>query len=127
MHELTAKLLAKGLHETDVEPVVADLAAAGYLDDRRTAAAHVRTAARVKGRGPRRIQLELEARGVDADAARAAVSAVSPEDIDEAIRRIVERRHPARPIPADAKRRLFQHLLRRGFSSGAIGRVLNRR
>lgn len=124
--ELTSKLLARGLEEADVAQAIADLASLGYLDDRRAAAAHVRTAARIKGRGPRRIQLELEARGVDAETARHALAEITPEDVDQAIRKVVDRRHPTRPIPADARTRLFQHLLRRGFPSDAIRRALGR-
>jgi len=122
--ELTTRLVQRGYTADDVRTVVDRLALDGYVDDRRTALAHVRTASRIKGRGRLRIQRELEARGVGRDLIREVLSDLGANDDLAAIRRFLsKRRLPADPSPAD-RRRLFQQLLRRGFPPSAIQKVL---
>src|SRR5215211_1059950 len=60
--ELRTRLLEKGYDQRLVDEALDQLAADKWLDDRRVAAAHVRTSSRLKGRGRRRIQRELEHR-----------------------------------------------------------------
>ena len=69
-HELRAKLVDRDYSEAEVAECVDGLQGQGLLDDRRAAAAHVRTASRVKNRGRLRIQRELEARGLARDVIR---------------------------------------------------------
>ena len=80
---------------------------------------------KLRGRG--RIARELAARGVDAEVAGEALASLAPDADAEAIARILARKRvPARLDPAE-RRRIFQHLLRRGFSADAIGRALRDR
>jgi regulatory protein len=122
--EITAKLLDRGCTADVTGDVVAALARDGLLDDRRAAGAHVRTALRVKARGRHRIARELERRGIDKALTRDLLGDVTPQDEEATIRKIlVARRVPADPdLPT--RRKLFQHLLRRGFSVDAISKVL---
>jgi regulatory protein len=123
-HEVEAKLLERGCSSDDAETVIAALVAEGLVDDRRAAAAHVRTAARIKGRGRHRIEHELAARGIAKDVVRDLLREITPEAEVSAIRRILMRKGiPPRPDPA-TRRRLFRHLLRRGFSSDAVAKAL---
>jgi len=122
--ELTDKLRDRGYAHADIESVVRSLTADGLLDDRRAAAAHVRTASKVKGRGRVRIAHELASRGVSGALADELLARLSAEDETEAIRRILTRRRwPSRPTLAD-RRRMFRHLLRRGFPADAIAKAL---
>ena len=94
------------------------------MNDQRVAAAHVRTASAIKGRGRHRVARELEARGVAKAIIEDAVSSLAGADEAAAIRRILARkRWPARPTLAE-RRRMYQHLLRRGFPSDSIRRAL---
>jgi regulatory protein len=123
-HEVETKLLERGYSAENTATVVAALVAEGLVDDRRAAAAHVRTAARLKGRGRHRIERELAVRGIAKDVARDLLRAITPEVEVSAIRRILTRKPiPPHPDPA-TRRRLFQHLLRRGFSSDAVAKAL---
>jgi regulatory protein len=125
--ELTDRLTARGYAPDDVEAALQRLAGEGLVDDRRVAAAFIRVASRVKGRGRIRIARDLEARGVDATIIRECLDALPEEEDDEAIQRILARRAlPARLNMAD-RRRLFQQLLRRGFPADAIARALRDR
>jgi regulatory protein len=125
--ELRQKLIDRETAPDDADAVIAQLTADGLVDDRRAAAAHVRTAAGLKLRGRGRIARELAARGVDAEVAGEALGALPPDTDAEAIARILARKRlPARLDPAE-RRRIFQHLLRRGFSADAIARALRDR
>jgi len=123
-HEVETKLLERGCSAETAATVIAALVAEGLVDDRRAAAAHVRTATGLKGRGRHRIERELAGRGIAKDVARDLLREMTPEAEVAAIRRILMRKQiPPRPDPA-ARRRLFQHLLRRGFSSDAVAKAL---
>lgn len=125
--ELTAKLIDRGYSHDEVSRALGQLAGDGLVDDRRAAAAHVRTASRVKGRGRLRIARELEARGLAPPVIADALSALTPDDETREIERLLERRRlPGRPDAAQ-RRRIFQHLLRRGFSAELIAAVLRQR
>jgi len=122
--EVTTRLLERGYAADDVDTAVRALVSDGAIDDRRTAFAHVRTAARVKGRGTHRIRRELEARGIDGPIIRDALEQLSPDDDRDALRRLLARRRLPTPLPPEHRRRLFQQLLRRGFSVDLIARTL---
>ena len=123
--ELADKLLAKGFPPGAVDETVRRLTADGLLDDRRVAAAYVRTASQVKGRGRIRIAHELHARGVPKSVIDDVVGRLGPDEESQAIQSILARRRwPARPTLAD-RRRMFHHLLRRGFSPEVIAKELS--
>jgi regulatory protein len=122
--ELTTRLVDRGHEAADVDAVVAALRAEGLLDDERLARTHARTASAIKGRGRHRIRRELEARGIDRGLADRAVSDLSRADEAETLRRLVERKTRGRALDMAGERRLFQQLLRRGFDTDAIRRML---
>jgi regulatory protein len=125
--ELRERLLARGHDETEADEVVRALTADGTLDDRRVAAAHVRTAAGVKGRGRLRIVRELEARGVERDLARELVGDVSAEAEAAGIERVLARKRVPARLSAPERQKIFAHLLRRGFPASAISEALRKR
>jgi regulatory protein len=122
--ELTRKLLDRGFTEDNIAPALAGLTAEGLLNDRRAALAHVRTATRVKGRGPLRIRLELQARGVPAEIITEATRDVTDDDVRATLDRVLARKHLVHPVSLDQRRRLFQQLLRRGFPAPLISAAL---
>jgi regulatory protein len=122
--ELTTKLIDCGFPSDDVDAAVERLAANRSLDDRRAAFAHVRTASRLKGRGRLRIQRELEARGFSRELTRDALAEIPPDEDLNAIKRFIERRSRTIDDSPAGRRRLFNQLLRRGFSSALIAKVL---
>jgi regulatory protein len=122
--EMRRKLAARGCDADDVTTTIEGLIGEGLLDDRRVAAAHLRTAARVKGRGRVRIARELAARGIAADIVDETVASLSDEEEASAVERLlVRKRLPAR-MSMPERRRLFQQLLRRGFRADVIAKVL---
>jgi regulatory protein len=125
--ELRDRLAAREYSPEEIGETLAYLASQGLVDDRRAAAAYVRTASRIKGRGRLRIQRELEARGLDRGTIRQALGDLPASEETAALERFLQRRRvPARLAAAD-RRRLFQQLLRRGFAADLIARELTAR
>ena len=122
--ELSDKLQAKGFPAEAVDAALRSLTADGLLDDRRLAAAYVRTASQIKGRGRVRIAHELHARGIGKSIVDDVLRRLGPDDESQAIQAILtKRRWPARPTLAD-RRRMFHHLLRRGFAPDVIAKAM---
>jgi regulatory protein len=125
--ELRQKLVDRETPPDDADALIEQLRTEGLVDDRRAAAAHVRTASGLKLRGRARIARELAARGIDGDVVDDALAAIAPESEAASIARILARRRlPPRPSQTE-RQRIYQHLLRRGFSADAISKALSQR
>ncbi len=124
--QVRQRLARRGCEPDAIDDAVVRLKAGHALDDRRVAGAFARTAVRLKGRGPMRLERDLQGLGIDRAAAREAVRDVLA-DTDEATlaRQALARRwrQAARPGPADAAR-LYRALLRQGFGPSAVRAAL---
>jgi SOS response regulatory protein OraA/RecX len=112
------RLHQRGFATAPIETTLARLRDERLIDDRRTALARARQAVLVKHRGRGRAVREIEALGIDKDSARAAIDDVL-HDVDEhaLVERALERRRRG-PIASRAEfRRLYEYLVRQGFSS----------
>jgi regulatory protein len=121
--ECRARLLARQHAESDVEAAIARLLQTGTLDDRKLALAHARTAFEIKGRGRLRAVREIQARGVEKEVAAEAVAEVFGERDERAlVARAIEKKLRGRPRPADAAEnaRLYQYLMRQGFTPAVV-------
>jgi SOS response regulatory protein OraA/RecX len=125
--QLRARLLSREHDREEVEHAIEHLLETRALDDARVAAAYVRTAIKIKGRGRLRIQRELQEMGVDRDVASDAL-AEAFGDVDEralianAIKKKL-RVKQAIATPADYAR-IYQFLLRQGFSPADVNAAL---
>lgn len=125
--DLRARLCRRGAPEAVAEAVVADLEARGHVDDRAFALAWAESRARGRAFGSRRLREELVRKGVArpvvADAVR---RAFAETDEETRAREAAERRLPAlrRATPAEAGRRLWGYLSRRGFPAEVVRRVV---
>jgi regulatory protein len=125
-HEIRERLIERGFDAAVVDQTLLDLHQNRLLDDRRVAAAHARAAVVVKGRGRWRVARELEARGISRELAHEAMAELDVNAEGDALKKIlVRKRFPAQPSAAE-RRRMVQHLLRRGFAADAIYRALGR-
>lgn len=124
--QLRERLLDREHSPQDVDRAVALLLENRALDDGRVAAAHVRTALKVKGRGRLRIRRELQEMGIDPEVAGAAL-ADAFGDVDERslVTRAVQKKLRGKTISSPAEyARVFQHLIRQGFSPDTVTAVL---
>jgi regulatory protein len=127
--ELRRKLSKKGFPPAEIAAAVEELSARGWLDDVKTASA-MAAAQAGKGRGKTRIAAELSARGVSAQDRETALAGLDPRAERDALRRALERK--ARTLPAGLTRqarskKLFDHLVRRGFAPAAVLEALQRK
>ena len=129
--ELSVKQLRERLRERDhsaedVDRAIALLLENRALDDARVAAAYVRTALAVKGRGRLRIRRELQEMGIDAEVASAALSDAFG-DVDERglVRRALDKKLRGKKITTRTEyARVFQYLMRQGFAPATVTAVL---
>ena len=129
--QLRERLLDRDHAPEDVDRAIDLLLEHKALDDTRVASAYVRTALKVKGRGRLRIQQELQVMGIDRDVASAAL-AEAFGDVDERamIRQAIEKKQRGgrkKPATPAEQARMFQFLMRQGFSPAAITDVLRGR
>jgi SOS response regulatory protein OraA/RecX len=124
-----ARLLDREHAPEKVEAAIGHLLETGALDDARVARAYARTAATVKGRGRLRVMRELHAMGIAKDVAAEALGEVFGE-LDERtlIARALQKKLRGRTRPKDAAElgRLYQYLVRQGFTPAAIAVALRK-
>lgn len=119
-YEVRQKLYRSGTDEATAEQAVERLRDLGYLDDEAYARAYARGRFKSKGHGPQRVRSDLRRRGIEAPLVEAAVEeAFNPDEVLEAARTQAAKRWPRLQREADPYKRrnkLFDFLLRRGFS-----------
>lgn len=127
--QLRARLEDRGFPPADVQEAVTRLLETGALDDGRVARAYARTAVNVKGRGRRRVMRELLQIGIEKDVVAAALGEVYGELderalIDQAVRKKLRGR--AGPAAPGDYARLYQYLMRQGFSPAGVAAALRK-
>lgn len=131
--EIRARLVDREHPAEEVEAAIARLLENGSLDDRRVARAYARTAASVKGRGRLRVQQELHAMGIAREIAAEAIAETFADSderalIDKAIQKKLRGSGAAAPrkLSMQERARLYQFLVRQGFTPAGIAAALRR-
>jgi regulatory protein len=127
--QIRARLGRRQMEVGEIDAAVERLRREGALDDRRVAGAYVRTAVRLKGRGPLRLRRDLQTLGVSGPAAREAIDEALAETPEDAlIDRALAKRWPATAdIDRAALARIYRALLRQGFASDKVMAAIRRR
>ena len=127
--ELRDRLVDRGHPADEINRVVEHLLETKSLDDARVARAYARTAADVKGRGRLRVMRELSTMGIARDVASEALTEVFA-DVDERalIAKALQKKMRGRPRITNAAEhaRLYQFLMRQGFTPAAIAAALRK-
>jgi len=119
--ELRQKLIAKGAAADEVDPLLDELIAQGYLSDARCAR---QTVAQKSGAfGRRRIAATLRAKGIARADIETALSEAAIDD-DAALRALWQRRFGRPPVDERDLARQVRFLHARGFAVSAILRLL---
>ena len=129
-HELRRRLLQKGHDDEAVAGALERLAGDGLLDDAEFARNYLADKRGLSGWGSQRIRRGLAELGVDhdvIDAALGAAEAAEGDDaeLDRALAALSRREAPQAPLDA-ARRRAYQALMRRGFSSAIAYAAIRR-
>ena len=127
--ELRDRLIDREHPGEEVDCAIEHLLETKALDDARVARAYARTASNVKGRGRVRVMRELSAMGIAKDTASEAVAEVFA-DVDERalIAKALQKKMRGRPRIADAAEhaRLYQYLMRQGYTPAGISAALRK-
>jgi regulatory protein len=123
------RLQDRGFPPDEIDAAVARLRESGALDDARVARAYARTAVNVKGRGRLRVMRELLHMGIHHEVVAEALGEVFG-DVDERalIAQALQKKLHGRTRLADQHEyaRLYQYLMRQGFSPTAVVNALRR-
>jgi regulatory protein len=126
---LRARLLDRNFSADDVQRAIDMLLENRSLDDGRVARAYARTAVTVKGRGRLRVQRELAAMGIARDVAAEALGEVFGETNERTlIARALQKKLRGRTRISGPPEfgRLYQYLMRQGFSPAAVTEALRK-
>jgi regulatory protein len=127
--QLRSRLIDRDHPAEETDQAIATLLETGALDDRRVARAYARTASKIKGRGRLRVTRELQAMGIANEVVAEAVAEVF-SDLDE--RALIDRaiqkklRGGKKPSTMQERARLYQFLMRQGFTPAAVSAALRR-
>jgi regulatory protein len=125
VHEVRTRLARRGYPSVDADEAIATLLERGYLDDRALAYNVATILAERRLFGKPRVAAELARRGVAAAAIGDAVErAFAGLDEDAMALRAAARGGRGLPDDERGRERMARALLRRGFSRGAVARVL---
>ena len=108
-----------------VEAVIAKLKEQKYLNDSRYAASYSQYRQSNEKFGRRRVVTDLKAKGVHSEVIEQAVDAAYENVNEEQLaRRFLERKRVKKPQSQRESARIFRMLVRAGFSSGTIFKIL---
>ena len=113
--------------EAKIEHVIARLKAQRYLNDTSYASSYARLRQENQGFGKRRVQQDLVQKGVHAEVIAKTLDAAY-EDVneEELARRHLERKRIQKPANEKEAARVMRMLVRAGFSTGVIFRILKK-
>lgn len=127
--EIRSRLIDREHTPDETDAAIARLLEVRALDDRRVAQAYARTASNVKGRGRLRVQRELQVMGIARDVATEAIAEVFG-DLDEGAlidKAIRKKLHGGKKmVTLQERARVYQFLMRQGFTPGAISAAMRR-
>lgn len=123
--EIRDKLVLKGFAPPVIDVVLGDLTAVGLVDENRFARAWIRDRVLSGKKGMRLVRSELMKKGVAKETIAAALEE-EPVDEETAARELVKKYEPrlAALEPRKRKKRLYDMLLRRGFSFSTVQKVV---
>jgi regulatory protein len=126
VRQLRERLLEREHDPEEVAAAVERLTETKALNDRRVASAYARTALKVKGRGRLRVQRELQQMGIPKDVAAEALAETFGEaDERSLIAKAIQKKLRGGTITSRADyARVYQYLMRQGFSPAGIGAAL---
>ncbi len=127
--ELRDRLMDREHPADEIDRAIEHLLETKALDDERVARAYARTASKVKGRGRLRIMRELNAMGIAKGTASEALAEVFA-DLDERalIAKALQKKMRGRARIANVAEhaRLYQYLMRQGFTPAGISAALRK-
>ncbi len=119
--ELMRKLAPHAEEPGQIECVLDELQAKGFISEERVVASVLRQ--RATSLGAARVRQELQAKGIDPDLVRDAVAQLQDSELERA-RGVWSKRFGAPPADAREWARHMRFMLARGFASSVVRRVV---
>ena len=125
--DINNKLYKAGLPREKREEIIEYLTANRYIDDSRFARSFASYKVRFSAWGKRKIRLSLAAKRIGSTMISEALDAITDEDYENAIMRVVEaKKRDIDLSDRDQRAKLYRSLLTRGFEPDIISRILSR-
>jgi regulatory protein len=125
--QLRSRVEPNEIGQTLVELVIRKLKDQGYLNDAKYAAAYSSFRRDNEKFGPRRVITELKVKGVHGELISAAVeNAYENVNEDKQAREYLRRKRLSKPRDKKEAARVFRHLVRAGFGSKTIFKILKK-
>ncbi|MFD2965854.1 regulatory protein RecX [Sphingobacterium bambusae] len=126
--EVRDKLYSWGLHQEDVENIIALLIEENFLNEERFAKAYVLGKFRMQGWGKIKIKLHLKAKRVSEPLIRIALREINDEDYHNMITKTIKKKtnQPLSKISLTEKSKLSKYLLSKGFEGDIIQEKINK-
>lgn len=127
VREVRQKLTTRGYEPPLIDQIIADLERQGYLDDRSFAELWAGERMRLQKKGRKWVELELKQKGIAPQWIEAAMGKVAEDEERNYAFELAEKRW--RQLNGDVnirKRKLYDFLLRRGFSSTVTAAAVQR-
>lgn len=121
---LSDKLKKAGFPEQIIDAVVEDLIDAGYLDDRRFAAAYLRS--HIESRSLLRVKMDLRSKGISDEILEGTLNSFEEEEENAAskeekqILRLLEKKHYDPDLPYEERQKILASISRKGYMPDAI-------
>lgn len=113
----------KGYEEAEITETIEKLMSYGYINDERYATSYIRS--QMRGKGRRRITMELSGKGVDSEMTRELCTELVPDEA-ETIYDLLERRYGNLNFTDEGQmRRMYSFFARRGFRYEDIRRAVS--
>lgn len=110
-----------------LEKVVARMGELGYVDDEKFAAWWLEQRAAFRPKGPMALKIELAKHGVSRQIIESVLVGEDRGSFQDAAKRVVVKKYAVwAKLPAmERKKKVYEHLARRGFDSDTIGSVID--
>ena len=124
--EVRDKLYSYGLHQDEVEDVLADLIVDGFINEERFARAYVGGKFRMKGWGRRKILQGLKQHRISEYCIKKGMEEIDPDAYYDKLRSHAERKLPSLRGQTEyiQKGKLTQHLMMKGYENDLIREVI---
>lgn len=127
--ELEKKLSTRGFGESEIQGAVTRLLEGGYLNDSDFGVRYAKARVERARVGPARLKMDLKGKGLDVEVVETSLSGVYGEDGAELAIAIDAATRKARALTPGveteaAKKKIFDHLIRKGFSAETARRVV---
>ena len=125
--EVRDKLYIWGLHQTDVEAVIAELIADNFLNEERFALAYASGRFRMKGWGRYKIKQGLVQKSVSPPLIKLALASLDAEEYRERLYAVLvaKARGEKETQPYKRKSKLFRYALSKGYERELVLELLN--